>query len=80
VASRSGPRSLLLLKLLFLDRDGQDPTPLLRVQRTAFEALTDHLATTISEADGFDKTLLRWRLESTTAAIRFIDTIMISSR
>jgi DNA-binding PadR family transcriptional regulator len=68
-------RSLFLLKLLFLERGARDREPLLRAQRKRFDALADRLATTISEADGFDRTLLRWRLETTTAAVRFIDTL-----
>jgi DNA-binding PadR family transcriptional regulator len=66
-------RSLLLLKLLFLDRRGGDPTPLLAAQRAQFETIADRLETAIEEACGFDQTLLRWRLESATAALRFID-------
>lgn len=68
-------RSLLLLKLLFLDRRQQDHAQLLHAQRREFQALVDHLATAVAEAHGFDQTLLRWRLENTAAAIRFIDAI-----
>ncbi len=68
-------RSLLLMKLLFLDRRGRDPGPLLRAQRKRFDALATRLSTTIAAADGFDQTLLRWRLETTAAAVRFIDTL-----
>jgi DNA-binding PadR family transcriptional regulator len=68
-------RVLFLLKLLFLDRGARDPQPLLLAQRKRFDALADRLATTMSNADGFDRTLLRWRLETTTAAVRFIDTL-----
>jgi DNA-binding PadR family transcriptional regulator len=65
-------RSLLLLKLLFLDRQGADPTPLLAAQRTRFETIAARLQNAIDQADGFDRTLLRWRLETTAAALRFI--------
>jgi DNA-binding PadR family transcriptional regulator len=69
-------RSLLLLKLLFLNRRDRDPGPLLRAQRTRFESISDQLYIAVGEASGFDQTLLRWRLESATAALRFIDTII----
>jgi len=68
-------RSLLLLKLVFLDRSTRDPQPLLRAQRRRFEVLAERLATAVAGAAGFDQTLLRWRLESTTAAVRFIDAL-----
>jgi len=68
-------RSLLLLKLLFIDRRGEDPAPLLLAQRQGFDAQAQRLAVAAANADGFDQTLLHWRLESTAAAIRFIDTI-----
>jgi DNA-binding PadR family transcriptional regulator len=69
-------RSLLMLKLLFLTRSEADPAPLLGAQRERFESLAQRLAAATDEADGFDQVLLRWRLESTTAAIRFIDGLL----
>ena len=66
-------RSLLLLKLLFLDRGAGDAGRLMRAQRKRFELLADRLATAIAQAEGFDQTLLQWRFETTTAAVRFID-------
>jgi DNA-binding PadR family transcriptional regulator len=69
-------RSLLLLKLLFLDRSDLDPGPLLRGQRLRFESLTDRLLVATAQARGFDQTVLSWRLESATAAVRFIDAKM----
>jgi DNA-binding PadR family transcriptional regulator len=69
-------RSLLLLKLLFLDRRHSDAGPLLHAQRTHFERIADRLQIAVVEASGFDQTLLRWRLESACAAVRFIDTII----
>jgi DNA-binding PadR family transcriptional regulator len=68
-------RSLLLLKLLFLHRREADPQPLLGAQRERFESIARRLQTAVSEASGFDQTLLRWRLENATAALRFIETI-----
>jgi hypothetical protein len=69
-------RSQLMLKLLFLARSGADPAPLLIAQRERFESLAERLTAAIDDADGFDQVLLRWRLESTTAAIRFIDGLL----
>jgi DNA-binding PadR family transcriptional regulator len=65
-------RSELMLKLLFLDRAGQPPDPLLTAQRQRFAALVEELDARLDEADGFERTLLRWRLESTRAALRFV--------
>ncbi len=69
-------RSLLMLKLLFLHRRGQDPAPLLHAQRDSFSARAAWLGEAVDAADGFDQVLLRWRLESTDAAIRFIDGLL----
>jgi DNA-binding PadR family transcriptional regulator len=69
-------RSLLLLKLLFLERAAADPRPLLNAQRDRFERIAERLATAVHDASGFDHTLLSWRLETATAALRFIDTVI----
>lgn len=69
-------RSLLLLKLLFLDRRNEDPRPLLTDQRARFDRIAQRLHDSISDAQGFDETLLRWRLENATATLRFIDSIV----
>jgi PadR family transcriptional regulator AphA len=68
-------RSLLLLKLLFLERRQADPGPLLHDQRTRFETIAARLRADLNEASGFDRTLLSWRLESASAALRFIDSV-----
>jgi len=68
-------RSLLLLKLLFLDRRNGDPQALLNAQRARFESIVERLHSSVNEAGSFDQTLLRWRLETATAALRFIDSI-----
>ena len=69
-------RSMLLLKLLFLHRGGRDPRPLLEAQRARFESIVESLRAGVREADGFDQTLLRWRLENVTAAVRFVDSVI----
>jgi DNA-binding PadR family transcriptional regulator len=69
-------RSLLMLKLLFLARRKADPAPLLHAQRDRFATLADALASAAEEAEGFDRALALWRLETTTAALRFVDTML----
>jgi DNA-binding PadR family transcriptional regulator len=69
-------RSLLMLKLLFLTRRGSDLEPLLIAQRKRFAQLAERLASAADAADGFDRALLLWRLESTTAAMRFVETML----
>ena len=69
-------RSLLMLKLLFLTRRGADLEPLLTAQREHFSKLAERLAAAAEEAEGFDRALLLWRLESTTAATRFVETML----
>ena len=68
-------RSLLMLKLLFLDRHGEDPGVLLTAQRESFKVQAQRLEQATAEAEGFDGVLIRWRLESTAAAVRFIDSL-----
>ena len=72
-------RSLLMLKLLFLSRAGTDPAALLRAQHDVFAAIAERLTEAVDHADGFDRTLTLWRLESTTAALRFVATLQDES-
>jgi DNA-binding PadR family transcriptional regulator len=76
VAHVRDARSLLMLKLLFLTRAGADLEPLLTAQRMHFSKLAERLTEAAEEAEGFDRALLLWRLESTTAATRFVDTML----
>jgi DNA-binding PadR family transcriptional regulator len=69
-------RSLLMLKLLFLTRREADLEPLLSAQRRDFAKLAERLAGAAEEAEGFDRALLLWRLESTAASIRFVETML----
>jgi PadR family transcriptional regulator AphA len=66
-------RSLLMLKLLFLDRAGIDATDLLRSQLIALAPLEVSFEEQCAEAEGFDATLARWRLESVRALRRVIE-------
>jgi DNA-binding PadR family transcriptional regulator len=69
-------RSLLMLKLLFLTRLKADLRPLLAAQREQFSILAESLSAAVEEADGFDRALLLWRLQSATAATRFTETML----
>jgi PadR family transcriptional regulator AphA len=69
-------RSLLMLKLLFLTRHGADLAPLLTAQRAQFSAHADSLTAAMEQTEGFDRTLLLWRLENTAAALRFTETLL----
>jgi PadR family transcriptional regulator AphA len=68
-------RSDLLLKLLFSERRGRDARALRHAQRDRFAARVAELEAELSETHGFTRTLLLWRIESTTAAIRFVETL-----
>jgi len=69
-------RSLLMLKLLFLARCGADATPLLTAQRDVFAVHAARLARAADAAEGFERALALWRLETTTAAARFVETML----
>lgn len=64
-------RSLLMLKLLFLTRRGENVAPLLSRQREVCMAQAHQLASAAEDAAGFDRALLLWRLHSTRAVIEF---------
>jgi PadR family transcriptional regulator AphA len=68
-------RSLLLLKLLFLDRVGADPARLIAAQREALRPMQDALADQPGPGAGFDATLAAWRAEMVTATLRFLDRV-----
>lgn len=68
-------RSLLMLKLVYLERSGVDPAPLLQAQRVVLTEVEQALRRREREAEGFEHTLSLWRLESTRALIRFIDAL-----
>ncbi|MEN3282612.1 MAG: hypothetical protein V7607_3752 [Solirubrobacteraceae bacterium] len=76
VAHVRDARSLLMLKLLFLTRREADLEPLLTAQREHFAELGDKLTSVAATVEGFDRALVLWRLESTTAAIRFVEAML----
>ena len=73
-------RSMLLLKLLFLDRRGVAADALLEAQSVRFRELESELRARLGDADGFARTLALWRLENTAAAVRFVDALHSSAR
>jgi PadR family transcriptional regulator AphA len=66
-------RSLLLLKLVFATRLDVDPRPMLSAQHDAIASAVDVLEARIGRSRGTEEILLRFRLESTRAVLRFID-------
>jgi DNA-binding PadR family transcriptional regulator len=76
VAHVRDARSLLMLKLLFLTRREADLAPLLTAQREHFAELAEKLTGAVDRAEGFDRALVLWRLESTTASIRFVEAML----
>jgi DNA-binding PadR family transcriptional regulator len=72
-------RSELLLKLALLSRAGADPGDLLRAQRRQLIPVAEGLAAQLRTATGFDQALARWRHESASATLRFLDTLLATT-
>jgi DNA-binding PadR family transcriptional regulator len=73
-------RSLLLLKLVFAQRNCIDPRPMLFAQHDALLAAIDSLEARTTESTGTDAILLRFRLESTRAVQRFVEAVLAERR
>jgi DNA-binding PadR family transcriptional regulator len=71
-------RSELLIKLALLDRSGADPHELLVAQHALLTPLADALRDRLATATGFDRTLLLWRYETASAAVRFLDGLLLT--
>jgi DNA-binding PadR family transcriptional regulator len=69
-------RSLLLLKLIFAERTGLDPTTMLEAQHATIGAAVSVLEERLSTSVGTEAILLRFRLESTRAVLRFVDGLL----
>ncbi len=69
-------RSELMLKLLFHDRAGLDPTPLLVEQAGALARTERALEAQLASSSGFDRTLALWRLSSGRAALAFVEALL----
>lgn len=65
-------RSLFLLKLLFLERRGSDPTPLLDAQMEVLVPVATALERRARSEQDFARTLAVWRAESAAAVLRFL--------
>lgn len=66
-------RWLLLMKLLFCERRGMDPRPLLEAQRATLEPIVGGLTRRVRSARADEQMLASFRLESARAARRFVD-------
>ncbi|HEY3732461.1 MAG TPA: PadR family transcriptional regulator [Streptosporangiaceae bacterium] len=66
-------RSELLVKLALLDRAGDDPQDLLAAQHTRLVPVAAALDEHLHGATGFDRTLILWRYETISTAIRFLE-------
>ena len=69
-------RSLLLLKLVFAERTCVDPRPMLTAQQESVLAAIDSLERRAGQSTGSEAVLLRFRLESTRAVLRFLDAML----
>jgi len=73
-------RSLLLLKLIFAERAGVDPRAMLTAQHDAIAAAIMSLEARMQASAGSETILLRFRLESTRAVLRFVEGELESGR
>ena len=71
-------RSELMLKLLFIERAGLDPTPLLLEQQSVLAQTEAALAKQLESATEFSKTLALWRLSVGRAALSFVEGLLDS--
>ena len=69
-------RSLLLLKLIFAERTGIDPTPMLEAQHVTIRDAVAMLSDRMRASAGSEAILLRFRLESTKAVQRFVEGLL----
>jgi DNA-binding PadR family transcriptional regulator len=72
VAHVRDARSELLLKLLLLDRSAADAKPLLHAQAAMVEPMLASLRGQLDRSDGFESTIVRWRIYSTEALAHFL--------
>lgn len=69
-------RSSLLLKLVLLERSGEDPRMLLEAQRQRLQPQVAGLQELRDRAEGFDRVLAQWRLVSSQATVQFVDSML----
>jgi PadR family transcriptional regulator AphA len=66
-------RAELLLKLALLHRGNADPGRLLRAQRTTLRAMARRLEQRVAAAEGFDRVVAAYRVETVRGALRFVE-------
>jgi tRNA (adenine37-N6)-methyltransferase len=71
-------RSELMVKLLFLERAGLDPVPLLREQARLLAHAERALERQLGSATDFERTLALWRLSVARAALSFVEALLES--
>lgn len=69
-------RSLLLLKIVIAERSSIDPDPLLVAQHAAITASLAGLEERGVETDGAEGILVRFRIESNRAVLRFLEGLL----
>ena len=73
-------RSLLLLKLVLLERAGLDRRPLLEAQHRQTAASVEALEGRLRHSTGTENILVRFRLETTRSVVLFIDALLAEGR
>ena len=68
-------RSELLVKLALLDRAGADASDLVRAQRDQLALIAGGLEERLRSAEGPERTVMLWRREAISAAMRFLDAL-----
>ncbi len=66
-------RNDLVLKLIFLERRGDDPTPLLLAQRERFERVLETYRRRLADVAGPESVALAWRVAAARAALAFLE-------
>jgi len=75
VADAGDVRSELMVKLALLDRAGADPRDLVQAQLARLRPAAAALDGQLRAATGFERTLVLWRCQTMTAAMRFLKTL-----
>ena len=73
-------RSLLLLKLVLLERAGLDNGPLLVAQRELTAPAVAALEVRLRQSVGTEHMFVRFRLETTRSVVHFIDGLLADRR
>jgi DNA-binding PadR family transcriptional regulator len=69
-------RPLFLLKLVLAQRAGITPPPILATQAEAFTEVVAALEAELADSTATERVLIRFRLESTRAALHFIASVL----